>query len=304
MPRQRERNAIHSQDRQATAGTTRFAIKLAWDGTDYQGFQSQPHGKTIQDEIEARLKKMLKRPLRIFGWGRTDSGVHAHGAVITVDLTPEEVARLALARKEDETSCNLLAARTIHSALKEFACDGGIGSITARNVVPVPTDFDPRFSSVWKRYVYLITCGTKSPFLTRFAWHVEQQLDVSKMIRAAALLTGTHNFEWLSLYQEGELRDPIRTLSLEIQMIDAGPFGQETSMMKVLGTCDFFLYRMMRRIVGILINIGIGRVDESQLAYCLDAYDSGTSCSIPAPLLHTAPSRGLCLDHIEYDIPI
>lgn len=308
MPHQRERNAVHSQSRQATPGTIRFAIKLAWDGTDYQGFQSQPHGNTIQDQIEARLKKMLKRPLRIFGWGRTDSGVHAQGAVITVDLTQEEVARFALARKEDESACtsnhSLLAAKTLHSALKEFSCDGGLGSITARSVIPVPIDFDPRFSSVWKRYVYLITWGTKSPFLNRFAWHVEQPLDVGKMTGAAALLTGTHNFEWMSLYQEGELRDPVRTLSIEVQIIDAGPFGQETSMMKVLATCDFFLYRMMRRIVGILISIGSGRANELQLAHCLTAHDAGTSCSIPSPLLNTAPAKGLCLDHIEYEILI
>lgn len=304
MPHQRERNAIPSEPRCAAVGSIRYAIKLAWDGTDYQGFQSQSHGHTIQDHIESRLTKMVRRPLRILGWGRTDSGVHARGAVVTVDFTQAEVTRFASARTEDESEGSIVAAKTIHSALKEFACDGGLGSITAMNVVPVSCDFDPRFSSQWKRYVYYITYGSRSPFLNRYAWQIDQTLDVDKMTRAAALLSGIHNFEWISVSQQGELRDPVRSLTLQVELIDPGPLHQGTTMIKILGTCDFFLYRMMRRIVGILVSIGNGRADEDQLADCLNSHDNNSGCLIPSALLQTAPSKGLCLEHVEYGIPI
>ena len=303
----------------------RFAIKLAYDGTQYEGFQSQIHGNTIQDQIEGRLEKMLRRPLRIFGWGRTDSGVHARGAVVTIDLTEEEVRRLALKRNKDAnveipSDLNLLAAKSLHSALKEFRCrEGGLGSITATSTLPVPSDFDPRFSSLWKRYVYYISSGDKeedyrSPFLYRYVWQVGQSLNVDNMVHAAGLLSGKHNFQWISVSQEGELRDPVRDLQLVVQTIDPGPFDISRTrgkMIRVSATCDYFLYRMVRRLVGILVTIGSGRVDTEVLAECLQEQDTieskatgHVSPTIPPELLRTAPAKGLCLDHVEYDIPI
>lgn len=326
MPRQRDRNAIPSDSRKAAAGSVRFAIKVAYDGAEYQGFQSQRHGLTIQDQIEGRLEKMVKRPLRIFGWGRTDSGVHARGAVITVDLTEDEVKRLAAARNEvidgRPSELSSLAAKSLHSALKEFKCKGGVGSISAISAVPVPSDFDPRYSSLWKRYVYYISSGdhahSSSPFLYRYVWHVNRSLDVDNMIDAASLLSGEHNFQWISVSQEGELRDPVRVLQLTVETIDPGPFFDiSTKLIKISATCDFFLYRMMRRIVGILFSIGSGRADMEALAACLREHDevrsannpqnetfAQLSATIPLEFLHTAPAKGLCLDHVEYDIPI
>lgn len=334
---QRERNAIPSEARKAADGTTRFAIKIAYDGTDYQGFQSQAHGNTIQDEIETRLKRMVRRPLRIFGWGRTDSGVHAQGAVITVDLTHEEVTRLALARNEendDEASIsemNSLAAKSLHSALKEFACKGGAGSISALSAAPVPSDFDARFSCLWKRYVYYISSsmqGVRSPFLNRFAWQIDRELDFEKMTIGATVLSGKHNFQWMSVSQEGEMRDPVRALVLTVETVSiGGPFqyssgaDERQTLIKICGVCDFFLYRMMRRAVGILAGVGTGRVKLDQLEECIRRHDiaaglevtvegsfSGSATStdsiLPGDLLQTAPAKGLCLEHIEYDIPI
>jgi tRNA pseudouridine38-40 synthase len=317
MPFQRERNAIASHSRTAAVGSIRFAIKLAWDGTAYQGFQAQTHGKTIQNQVENRLIKLLRgRSLRIFGWGRTDAGVHARGAVVTVDLTVDEVTRLATARKDagEEPEWKILAAKSIRSALREFSCEGGAGSITAISVVPVCADFDPRFSSLWKRYIYFISCGSamRSPFMGRYAWQVDRELDVGRMVEAAELLSGRHNFEWLSVTQEGELRDPVRVLQLTVERVDPGPFtfSNTSTMIKISGTCDFFLYRMMRRIVGVLASIGGGRADIEQLKACLDmsgdqeSVDDVGTMKIPLELKDTAPAHGLCLDHIEYEVAI
>lgn len=317
MPFQRERNAVASPSRTAAVGSVRFAIKLAWDGTCYQGFQSQSHGNTIQDQVEDRLKKLLRgRSLRIFGWGRTDRGVHARGAVVTVDLTREEVTRLATMRKEngEDHEWNDLAAKSLQSALREFPCDGGVGSISAVSAMQVAWDFDPRFSSLWKRYVYFISCGSKlrSPFVGRYAWQMDCHLDVDKMQAAAELLSGRHNFSWLSVTQEGEQREPIRELSLTIERLETGEcvssFDGTNTMIKISGTCDFFLYKMMRRLVGALVAIGSERVEVKELKACIEAFDGTSfvndqtpSISIPPALKETAPAHGLCLDHIEYE---
>ena len=336
MPFQRERNAVAGPCRTAAPGSIRFAIKLAWDGTAYQGFQAQAHGITVQDQVELRLMKLLRgRSLRIFGWGRTDRGVHARGAVVTVDLTLDEVRRLATVRQkepmigggdDDDAGVDewkLGAAKSIGSALREFACVGGVGSITALSVIPVAGDFDPRFSCVWKRYIYFISCGskTRSPFVGRYTWQLDHELDVHQMALAAELLTGRHNFEWLSVTQKGEQRDPVRELTLTVQVVDSGPFlgkannnnnnNNNPTMIQISATCDFFLYRMMRRIVGVLVSIGGGRAQVEQLAACIERYDESSSGSetsstntVPIELKETAPAQGLCLDHIEYDVPI
>lgn len=322
MPNQRERNAIPSDLRKVKAGSVRFAIKIAYDGTDYEGFQSQPHGRTIQDQIETRLGQMLRRPLRVFGWGRTDSGVHAKGAVISVDLSIAEVERLALGRKKDVSlsdeaiSSESLAAKTIHSALRQFDCIGGVGSISALRVIPASPSFDPRFSSLWKRYVYNITYGTRtrSPFLQRYAWHVDEDLDIHKMQEGAQSLTGNHNFQWISVQEAGESRDPRRTLQVAIDRIEIGDVlsytDEEAKALRISGICDFFLYRMMRRIVGILVGLGRGTTQLSELESCLELHDSLSSAEdtgekqsveVPRSLLFTAPARGLCLEHIEYE---
>ena len=318
MPFQRARNATAaSSSREAAAGSVRFAIKLAWDGTSYQGFQAQSHGNTIQDNVEHRLRQLLRRQsLRIFGWGRTDRNVHARGAVVTVDLSREEIRRLVFERKgtpETTEEANRLAAKTILSALKDFPCDGGAGSITALAVVPVDHTFDPRFSSLWKRYVYFISSGShgRSPFMGRYTWQIDQTLDLDRMMEAANLLSGRHDYSWLSVIQEGELRDPVRELHLTVERTDPGPFSfaRETeTVIKISAVCDFFLYRMMRRLVGALVSVGRRKASINQLQTCIqmfdDPSDQASTGEVPPVLKETAPAHGLCLDHIEYEFDI
>ena len=337
MPRQRERNAIQSVDtRIALPAFQRYAIRLAFDGTTYQGFQAQPYKNTIQDQIEHRLRGLLKRQVRITAWGRTDSGVHAKGAVVSVDLSNDEVTtfakRYSKSVEESETMNEVdAAARFLQSVLREFACNSGdtaqphtrYGSIVATNITPVPSDFDARYSSKWKRYVYYIIGGDGDqslPFAyTRFAWQIRQSLDLSAMIRAAELINKkVHNFEWMSITQSGERRNPLRTVKLSVEQVplhtngDSVPYflqqsSENTALYKITGTCDFFLYKMMRRIVGILAAIGKRDASIDVLRACLEDYDNDsktTKMKIPNKLLETAPAKGLCLDHIEYDIPI
>ena len=418
MPHQRERNAIQSSTARedddercrSSQRRHRFAIKLAFDGTTYCGFQSQPHGNTIQDQIEKRLHGLLVHQrrarygrnsddcgIRIEAWGRTDTGVHALGAVITVDLFDEEVCEFATAMRskekklmmnskkeeislqtsqdEEESKTMIRAAQFLHSVLREFACDattanndasgnkntnnsipGGFdsryGSITARSVIPVPLDFNPRYSAKWKRYVYYVCSGSGGSL--PFAWsrnslQVNKVLNYNAMINAASMISnGEHNFEWLCVVQRGELRDTRRTVNLSIERIQYQPMinsnitynsihddnGQQqqqqpyflrcsggssnnddNTIYKISCTCDFFLYKMMRRIVGVLIAVGGSDATLDDLRSCLDEFDNYYHCTplnekqiskpkVSSKLLNTAPAKGLCLDHIEYDIEI
>jgi tRNA U38,U39,U40 pseudouridine synthase TruA len=421
MPHQRERNAIQSsiareeEDDERCCRSSqrrhRFAIKLAFDGTTYCGFQSQPHGNTIQDQIEKRLHGLLvyqRRArygrssgdcgIRIEAWGRTDTGVHALGAVITVDLFHDEVCKFATSMRskekklmmiskkeeislqtyeevEDESKTVLRAAQFLQSVLREFACDattgnndasgnntiksnipGGFetryGSITARSVIPVPLDFNPRYSAKWKRYVYYVCSGSGGslPFAwSRHSWQVNKVLNYNAMINAAAIISNCeHNFEWLCVVQRGELRDTRRTVNLSVERIEYQPminsnitnnsihdddgqqqqqpyflrrFGDSSNndvnaIYKISCTCDFFLYKMMRRIVGVLIAVGGSDATLDDLRSCLDEFDNcyhttqphdaktRSKPKVPSKLLNTAPAKGLCLDHIEYDIEI
>ena len=316
-------------------------------------------------------------------WGRTDSGVHAMGAVVTVDFTLEEVRQLA--RRQEQRYCTnaktVLSAATkqirneavqthfgnmsdkemaayfLHAVLKEFDCDVGLlsdnndevvimpqtrfGSITAQSVIPVPSHFDARYSARWKRYVYYIyaTDGNSNvvgnrvipslPFAwNRFAWHVKQSLDYESMINATKLLSGMeHNFEWLCIIQRGEMRDTRRTVKLHVERVPMMNADTEqvpyflrqnegtTTLYRVRCECDFFLYKMMRRIVGVLVAVGKHDATIESLQQCLDAYDKWDGVenaeavdrdvkvkpTVPDKLLNTAPAKGLCLEHIEYD---
>jgi len=375
MGKQRERNAIPSSDRfphgknNDDSSKQRFAIRLAYDGTTYNGFQSQPDKNTIQDQIENRLQSLLRRPVRIVAWGRTDTGVHAKGAVVTVDLSLDEVYRFAnkktgrvsssISCKEEgdesakkQTAVNATA-KFLHSVLIQFACNHPLpqsrtpasqsryGSISALAVKPVPLDFDARYSCLWKRYVYYV-CATSSnnevngytdddqtlsPFVwNRYAWIIRQSLDLDKMTRAAELLSSIeHNVEWFVVMQQGEKRDTLRKVKLCVEQVntsygsggDAPYFLQQsgnTTVYKITVESDFFLYKMVRRIVGILVAIGKNDASLDELRVCLEEHDkryhdvdpitNQKKIKVPTTLLQTAPAKGLCLDHIEYEIPI
>ena len=259
--------------------------------------------------------------------------MHAKGAVVTIDLTEEEVMHLSDKSRCDTSLCQTDAAsRFLLRVLKQFACNTGVshgegkarfGSISALRVTAVPFRFDARYSALWKRYVYYIYSGESThslPFAwMSHAWHVNQNLDLGDMTEAAELLNGKeHNYEWLSVVQDGELRDLRRTVQLTIKEVFQGGTNQNdmpyflehhntAKLYKVTATSDFFLYKMMRRIVGMLVLVGKGHASVECLAACVQAHDVSDGNGeedIPKELVETAPAHGLCLDHVEYSILI
>mmetsp|Transcript_16190 Transcript_16190/g.21280 ORF Transcript_16190/g.21280 Transcript_16190/m.21280 type:complete len:309 (+) Transcript_16190:64-990(+) len=297
---QRRRNAVQLKDRVSDPdpkqeGRNRFAVVFGYDGTDFQGFQSQPHGNTIQDAIEYRLQRFLQRKLRIFSSGRTDCGVHAREAVFHVDLLDSEVKKL-------ESYNNGSAGDVLLSTLRR-GFPAKTFAIMASAVCSVPSDFDARFSCKQKQYVYTIACGYVSPFSARYVWQVPEPLDLEQIKQAARLLQGKRDFGWLAVSLPGESRNTVRDLQIDVEYKNHCDSAR-VPIIKVICKCDFFLYKMVRRTVGLLVNIGRQKVTIEELKQVLKLSETKQEQSIPSHMLHTAPPFGLCLEKVTYDFDL
>ncbi|MRR32023.1 tRNA pseudouridine synthase A, partial [bacterium] len=150
-----------------------YQVIIAYDGTNFQGFQRQGSSRTVQAEIEAALRQLDWQAGAIFYSGRTDSGVHASGQVIAFDL---EWAHSAEA-----------LGRALNAHLP--------ADIAVRDVSLAAADFHPRFNATARRYRYRLFCQpNRDPLRERYAWRVWPQVDSSLLIQTAARLPGTHDF--------------------------------------------------------------------------------------------------------------
>jgi len=247
---------------------TRFKATCAYDGTDFVGWQSQPAGDTVQDIIERRLETIFKKPVRIHGSGRTDSGVQARKQVFHFDA------------EWLHTDNELL--RAFRSNLPE--------TIQITQIKRVSSNFHARFSATGKRYVYCINTGWADPIDTRFTWSIGKKLDTDTMREAAACLRGAHDFRAYSTRRNDgsdETLDPVRDLS-KLDIIEQGP------RIKIVAEADGFLYKMVRSLVGALVDVGLGKLSPAQITGMLKSGVRGNS-------IQSAPARGLCLEKVYYN---
>ncbi len=247
----------------------RLALRVAYDGTRYLGFQRQARGPTVQEALEEALSRLAGARVVVHGAGRTDAGVHAWGQVVHCEAALSiPLERLPLA---------------INARLP--------GDVVVTGAAAVPGGFHARYEARGKTYRYLIwRKGTPSPFLARYAWHCRWELDIAPMRRAAARLVGTHDFRAFSAAGT-PVRSTVRTLRrLELTAAADG------SLLLVELEADGFLYRMARRIVGTLVQAGRGRLAPEDVAAILDG--SGLRAGPPAP------ARGLCLAGVLYEPPL
>jgi tRNA pseudouridine38-40 synthase len=243
-------------------------LLIAYDGTDYHGWQTQPGLLTVQESIEQAIRRVVRHPIGLTGSGRTDAGVHARGQVANFETTCD-------------IPCNNLR-RAIGCRLPK--------DISILRVDEVPIGFRSTFDAVSKMYRYTIHNATGRPagdMMHRYAYHVWHPLDVGRMWRAAALLVGEHDFA--AFATTGTVRkSTVRTiLRLEVDR----RFDQIR--VDVEGTG--FLYNQVRNIVGTLIEIGRGHWEPEYAGEIL----AGLSRSKAGP---TAPARGLCLQWVRYDL--
>lgn len=244
-------------------------LTLAYDGTDYCGWQVQPGQRTIQAEVERAILEITREDIRIAASGRTDSGVHAFGQVISF------------------STANQLPADAMQRALNAKLPD----DVRILQAEEVAVDFHALRSAERKRYRYVLDNGRVADlFARRFAWHVPVPLDVEAMREAAQSLIGRHDFK--SFESKGAERESsVRTVfDLSIEP------GQGKHAEKVILEieADGFLYNMVRAITGTLVEVGRGGKSATWPAEVLVAKDRNLAGQ-------TAPPQGLTLLWVRYE---
>ena len=244
----------------------RFAAILAYNGTPFAGFQRQ---KTAANTVQAAVEDVLSRfvhgeHVSIVGAGRTDAGVHARGQVIAFDL-PWQATAQALQR-------------ALNAELPE--------AIAIKQLWQAQPGFHPRYDARARRYVYrVVNEPVRDPLRMGYAWHVSQPLDLIAMRRAASQLIGRYDFRAFGRSPTG--RSTVREVTVA-KWAQAAPDEYTFTVQ-----ANAFLYRMVRRMVGVQVDVGRGRISVDDIADLLDAPNGGVSLTL-------APPHGLTLVSVEY----
>jgi len=244
----------------------RMALGLEYDGAPFEGWQTQPHGRTVQDVFEAALHAFAGEPLATICAGRTDAGVHAGGQVVHFDTT----------RERDPQSW----VRGVNRYLPP--------QVAVRWAAPVAQDFHARYGARVRHYEYwILNDPVRAPLLDRRAGWVFRPLEVSAMQAAAALVVGTHDFSSFRSAQ-CQAANPVRTLHrCEVQACPG-------ALVRVRVSANAFLHHMVRNLVGALVEVGTARRPVPWMGEVLAARDRARS----AP---TFDAAGLYFAGVEYD---
>jgi len=255
----------------------RIRVDLAYDGTDFHGWATQPGLRTVQGELEAALATVLRAPeVTLVCAGRTDTGVHARGQVAHLDLDAAQVE--AAAGRSTAPPLEALA-RRLNGRLAP--------DIRVHRVTRPPAGFDARFSALWRRYAYRIadTAEATDPLSRRQVVAWSRPLDLEAMNAAAAALVGEHDFAAFCKQREGATT--IRTLLALRWERDAR--GVATATVRA----DAFCHHMVRSLMGCLVAIGEGRRETAWAGEILAA-------AVRDPAVANLPAHGLTLEEVGY----
>lgn len=235
---------------------------IEYDGTHFCGWQYQPNLRTVQNEIEKALQKLLQHATRIIGAGRTDSGVHALGQVAC--FKTEKTYTLTI----------------IEKALNRFLPL----DIRILGVEEVPLSFNPRFAAIKRHYRYQIV--KKRHAINRwYAWYCKTPLDLEKMKSAARLLVGEHDFR--SFCKENLEANHYRCT------VDSITWSAINDMIWMEIVANRFLHNMVRIIMGTMVDVGRGVLTENDIQKILEKRDRNSA----GP---TLPAKGLFLVEVIY----
>lgn len=239
-------------------------LTLAYDGTGFAGFQVQPNACTVQGEIESALDTISGEKVKVIGAGRTDAGVHARGQVVSFQTTSS------------------IPADRLPAALNSLLPD----AIVVWRAEEVTADFHARYGAREKIYRYLIHQGrVPSPFMKNYSWRLSSELNIPAMQQAAAKLVGRHDFSAFCAAGSAA-KSKIRTVWRLV-------VGAEQDLVVVEAAADGFLYKMVRSIVGTLVEVGRGALTPGEVQDILLTGDR----SRVGP---TAPPQGLILWQVSY----
>ncbi len=244
----------------------RYFFEIAYNGKNYAGWQSQANAIGVQAVVEDALAKILRKPIKIVGSGRTDAGVHCEQQFFHSDI--EDTI-------EEEGFCIRLNAL--------LPSDLAIYSI--RKVKP---DASARYDAIARTYRYQIT-RKKNPFLTGYAWHYFKPIDIKTMNEAAALLVGEHDFECFSKVKT-DVNHFLCTIQMATWELDGDRFFFNI-------TANRFLRGMVRAIVGTLLDVGSGKTSLNEFRAILKSRDRKRAGA-------NVPPYGLYLTQVNYPTTI
>jgi tRNA pseudouridine38-40 synthase len=241
----------------------RLKLTIEYAGTRYSGWQIQKNARTVQGEIERAIHEATgAREFELYGSGRTDAGVHALRQVAHLDID----------------------LRLPHETLRRRINDALPSDINIVGVQDVRRRFHARHDAVARSYIYQIS-RRRTAFAKPFVWWVKEELDVDAMRRIAARFVGLHDFRSFS-------DDDPDEKSTEV-LIDAFDLHEDGDLIIVHIEGSHFIWKMVRRLVGVLVAVGKGEIDENEAGSFLE-----TPSELPARL--TAPASGLFLERVYY----
>jgi tRNA pseudouridine38-40 synthase len=247
-----------------------WKLTLEYDGTRYSGWQEQPHARTVQGELRRAAKDLFQCEVDLGGAGRTDAGVHARA----------QVAHLKIQSRSDRIE----PVRLIYGLNDRLPAD--INILSAENA---PAGFNARRDAVARSYVYQISTR-RTAFFKKYVWWVRDRLDVGAMRECAQLVVGRKDF---AAFSE---RDPKRDASTRV-VVESAEIAIDENLILFRITASHFLWKMVRRLTGSLVEIGRGSVDRGDFAELLGNPKRRTRLD---PARVTAPPSGLFLERIDY----
>lgn len=242
-----------------------YKIIVQFDGSRYKGWQKfKDNDISIQEKIETVLSKMTGEEIQVIGCGRTDAGTHAENYVANFNTNSNRSPKL------------------ISNYLYEFLPD----DIVVKSVEEVPERFHAQHNAKSKTYVYSITKGKlRNVFNRKYSFHSVEKLDLIQMRNAAECLVGTHDFQSFTSLKEGT-KSTIRTIN-SLDIIENG------MVIEIVINCNDFLLHMARLIVGILLEVGEGKIKATDVQKILN--DKKYTQAVPI-----AQPKGLCLRDVQY----
>jgi tRNA pseudouridine38-40 synthase len=252
----------------------RFKLTVEYAGTRYSGWQIQQNARTVQGEIDQAVREVTgRKDFELYGSGRTDAGVHALAQVAHLDVA------------------TALPADTIRRRINDLLP----ADINLLSAVVVPHRFHARHDAVGRRYLYQIATR-RTAFAKPYVWWVKETLQVERMRQAAEAFVGMHDF---GAFAVADRHDEDASTRVLLEKLD---FVVDGSLLLVRVEGSHFLWRMVRRLVGVLVAVGRGEVDAKAAAALLEGRSE-----LPAKL--TAPASGLFLERVFYknddrDVPL
>jgi tRNA pseudouridine38-40 synthase len=250
----------------------RYKLTIEYAGTRYSGWQKQKNARTVQGELERAIGELTRETaFEFMGSGRTDAGVHALRQVAHLDT------RKALPAE----------------ALRRGINDGLPADIHVLAVDSVPHRFHARHHAVSRSYLYQIS-RRRTAFAKAFVWWVKEPLDVPRMRTAAAPFAGMHDFQAFSDDDPDEKSTDV--------LVNEVSIAEDGDLILIRVTGSHFIWKMVRRMAGVLVEIGTGALEPESIAGWLRANRATTRAAPepPSPAALTAPAAGLFLERVFY----